>query len=429
MSRKLYLIIITITASVAATVYCLGSHRGGRAMGAMSNDAYVWQRAWTESVSEAVAGSGTNFSELVPLTAEVSWRNRSPQVLRVALDPAALRRTGHIGLALRIGSYGGPFNAEDSQTHFLAELAASLIAEAVTNQLSITELQIDFDCAESKLDGYAVWVKAIRRKVAPVRVTITALPAWLKHAAFKRLIAAADGYVLQVHSLERPKGIETSFQLCDPPEARRAVEQAARLGRPFRVALPTHGYLIAFDQTGRFVGLSAEGPAEAWPEGVQLREVRADPEALAQLVRSWKRDRPQALTGVMWYRLPIGQERLNWCWPTLSAVMSGAVPRSEVRAEARHPNPALVEIDLINAGTADYALPTEITLRWQEGRLLAADGLEGFDSAEAGARAVQFQSKAALQRLEPGERRAIGWVRLNKETGVQVELSQPKCKL
>jgi hypothetical protein len=393
----------------------------------MPQSAYVWQRAWTEAVSDAVTEHGTNFTELVALSAEVSWKNRLPQIVRVPLDPLALQGMGRpLGLALRIGAYSGPFKADDAQAHVLTDLAASLLAEAASNRLSVAELQLDFDCAESKLDGYAVWVKAIRSKVKPVPVTITALPAWLKQPAFKRLIAAADGYVLQVHSLARPKRMEASFNLCDPPEACRAVERAARLGRPFRVALPTYGYVMAFSPGGQFVGLSAEGPALSWPEGTQLREICANTEAMAQLLRAWTADRPQALTGVIWYRLPVPQDRLNWSWPTLATVMSGKVPQPDVRAEVRHPDAALTEIDLINAGTADYSQPVQITLHWREGRLVAADGLRGFDSTETGANFVQFRNRNGLPRLEPGERRSIGWVRLSKGSEVQVEIAQFK---
>jgi hypothetical protein len=292
----------------------------------------------------------------------------------------------------------------------------------------VAELQIDFDCAESKLDGYRIWVEAIKRRVAPVPVTITALPAWLKRSAFKRLVAAADGYVLQVHSLARPRDAAAQFSLCDPLEARRAVERAGRLGKPFRVALPTYGYAVAFDAQGRFTGLSAEGPAKQWPQGTQTREVRADPEALAQLVAGWKSDRPQALTGVIWYRLPVPGDTLNWSWPTLASVMNGQVPRSEVRAEARRPQRELVEVDLVNTGQADLDLPVRVELSWREARLVAADGLHGFDVSDRGANTVQFDPAHGPARLEAGQRRTIGWVRLNQEAEVRVELESANSK-
>jgi hypothetical protein len=83
---------------------------------------------------------------------------------------------------------------------------------------------IDFDCAESKLDGYRVWVEAIQRRVAPLPVTITALPSWLNSRAFQRLAAVATNYVLQVHSVERPKSFAGTVHLV------RSARGAARGG-------------------------------------------------------------------------------------------------------------------------------------------------------------------------------------------------------
>ena len=393
-----------------------------RATGPLAHEAYVWHRAWTGPVQQSIAEHGTTFARLVVLAAEVSWANREPRVMRVALDHAALRSVTPIGLALRIGPYAGPFGRDERLTRWLADLSSSLVAEVRTNGLPVAELQIDFDCAESKLDGYRVWVDAIRQRVAPVPVTVTTLPAWLDRRAFKHLIAATDGYVLQVHSLERPKSAAAPFALCDPALARKWVERASRFGVPFRVALPTYGYQVAFDATGRFAGISAEGPALSWSEGVQLHEVSADPGAMATVVQAWVADRPTALQGVIWYRLPVAGERLNWRWSTLSEVIAGRTPRSELSVRVRHPQPALVEIELSNMGTADATPTNPVTVRWRDATLVACDGLIGFEPVERGGEAVEFRSRAGL-RLAPGERRIIGWLRLDHETEVQVDLS------
>ena len=128
-----------------------------RANGPLAQDAYVWNRAWVGPVQEAITTHATNFTSLVVLAAEVSWANREPRVVRVALDHAALRNTSRpVGLALRIGPYSGPFGSDDRLTRWLADLASSIVVEARTNGLSVAELQIDFDCAESKLGGYRV---------------------------------------------------------------------------------------------------------------------------------------------------------------------------------------------------------------------------------------------------------------------------------
>lgn len=422
--KRAFIFLLLVALAVAAV--SLWPRAGRRAAGALPHDAYVWQRAWTEPVRAAIAQRATNFTGLIALNAEVSWKNREPHVTRVAIDHAALRECGRpVGLALRIGPYAGPFDAEGEISKSLGRLAAQLVAEATSNHLAVVELQIDFDCAASKLDGYRVWVESFRRRIAPVPVTITALPSWLKQRSFARLAAATDGYVLQVHSVERPRSADAPFTLCDPAAAREAVEQAGKLGVPFRVALPTYGYLMAFDRAGKFIGLSAEGPSPAWPEGTRIREARSDPTPLAGLVAGWSRDRPESLRGLIWYRLPIFQESLNWRWSTLSVVMAGIAPRSGLHAEARHPRPGLVEVDVSNAGEADFSRSVQITLRWQGARLVASDGVRGFVVAD-GDGAVKFS--ANQWRLPAGERRTIGWARFDQETGVQIEIEETDAK-
>ena len=294
------------------------------------------------------------------LSAEVFWKGKQPQVIRVPLDYSLLTNVPcPVGLAFRIGPCPASIATNEATTAFLTDVAAALIAEARSRRLVPRELQIDFDCAESKLDGYRGWVEAFRRKVAPVPVSITALPSWLGQPAFKRLAAAADGYVLQVHSLLRPRAFDAPFTLCDPAAARRAVDQAGQIGIPFRVALPTYGYLMAFDARGRFVGLSAEGPSKTWPANVQLREVRANPIELAQLVQLWATNRPAAMRGVIWYRLPVAGDALNWRWPTLSAMVAQRFPRESMRVESRRVEPGLVRISLINDGETRHFLTAD----------------------------------------------------------------------
>ncbi len=422
MNRRTAITFLTCVA-VAIMVWMLWPQPVKRASGSLPNDVYIWQRTWNEPVLASLLQRATNFTEIVALSAEVTWQRGQPKVVRVPLNYDALRLADRpVGLALRLGPFAGPFAADDDRTKWLTALAGSLLAEAATNQLTVTELQIDFDCAESKLADYRLWVEAIRRQVTPVPVVVTTLPSWLKRSAFRQLIAAADGFVLQVHSLERPKHLDGPFTLCDPDAARRAVERAARFGRPFRVALPTYGYVMAFDPRGRFLGLSAEGPSLSWPAGVQLREVRADPKALAGLVSGWMISRPETLRGVIWYRLPVAGESLNWSWPTLSMVMAGKTPEANLRAEAHHPQPGLVEIELVNQGQADFAGRMELWARWNAARLVASDGLAGFEPVDAASNVIQFRSQAPAVRLKPGETRTIGWLRLDKEVKVQVEI-------
>lgn len=324
--RKNHRITLSVLLLVAAgmAVWFFLFWRAPQVSGPLRQEVYVWQRAWTKPVRDAVAQHATNFAAIAVLRAEISWSsNRQPQLIRANVDYETLAQARRpVGLALRIGPYAGPFT-NDAAARFITDTAGRIVADARTNGVTLAELQIDFDCAESKLDGYRGWVEAIQRRVAPLPVTITALPSWLDSHAFKRLAGVATNYVLQVHSAARPKDSTTPFTLCDPRAARRAVESAGRIGVPFRVALPTYGYQMAFAADGKFISLSAEGPRPNWPTNALIRNVESDAPELAELVRGWTSSRPAAMRGVIWYRLPVASDKFNWNWPKLDGVMTG----------------------------------------------------------------------------------------------------------
>lgn len=361
-----------------------------RAAGPLPQEAYVWQRAWTPAVREAV-GQATDFAGLTVLAAEIDLSHSPLRAFRVGIDWQALRATGRpVGLALRIGRFQGwgggtgRFADEPETVRGLAGLAGELAKQARSHGLGLREIQIDYDCPESKLSDYPVLVEAVRRSVSPAPVTVTALPSWLRQQrAFRSLSRKADGVVLQVHS---PR----SAELVHPAEALRAVEEAAKAGRPFRVALPTYS--------------------------------SADPDALAGLVQRWTAGRPPELAGLVWYRLPVASDTQNWPRATLLAVMAGRAPRREIRAALRRPSPALVEIDLLNTGEAEVPLPSPVGLRWDSDTLTAADGLLGYRLLRPGPRAARLESPEPSRSLRPGERRTIAWLRFQGFPEVHVEI-------
>ena len=104
------------------------------AAGALTNEVYVWQRAWTGPVREAVTTHATNFTSLVVLSAEVTWHGKKLEATHATVDYPTLAKTPTPpGLALRIGPYSGPFTNNDVTITALAELAASLVTEARAN--------------------------------------------------------------------------------------------------------------------------------------------------------------------------------------------------------------------------------------------------------------------------------------------------------
>ncbi len=406
----------------------LGAIPGAPGNSELTQQAYVWQRSWNESVLKAIDEHSSSFAELLILSEEISFQNGEPSVVRVSPSFSTLvhgrGKQRAVGLVLRIGPFGGPFSADDGTTGFVCEEAVSLIKTAQAHGVNPAELQLDFDCAEAKLRGYLTWVQAIRKRIAPVPLTITTLPSWLRQGAFKELVEATDGYVLQVHSVERPRNLSAGFTLCDPAKAKQAVERAGEFGIPFRVALPTYGYQVAYDAAGRFAGLAAEGTARTWPPGTRLREVRSDPLQMAGLVRFWSTNRPAAMKGILWYRFPVPGDILNWRWPTLAAIMAARSPKEDFRAESRRVEAGLVEISLVNIGELDISSRLAVEVRWSRdsgSRLLAADGLHGFQVVDGKPSTLQLKSESQSFRLPAGESQVIGWLRFDRDREVEVE--------
>ncbi|MEY4488296.1 MAG: hypothetical protein RIQ79_804 [Verrucomicrobiota bacterium] len=385
----------------------------------LTQEAYVWQHAHNASVQNAIAEHGSAFRQITVLAAEVTWPPRaeaSPEIKRISLKLPPANTCPPIGLAIRVHAYRGSFSPEAPATRQLVALAHELISRIEADGHHVREFQIDFDAAESQLDAYRCWLEALRSSLAPVPVAFTALPSWLDHpAAFTRLARAADGFILQVHSLALPASPDALAPLCDPGAALRAIRLAAEAGVPFRVALPTYGYEAAFDpRRHRFLGLAADGSARAWPADAIIRTVRADPATLANLVSGLQRHHPAALTGLTWYRLPIFGERLNWPWPTLAAVMDGREPAAKVSIEAvsAPADPALIRLVLRNSGEADAISLSDVVINWSDARRVAADALAGFSIDAETTTRVRLSPPSGF-RLPPDATLPVGWLRLN----------------
>ena len=399
---------------------------------AFTQEIYVWQRQSSPALAEALdlaRGAANGFDVL---GAEIAWSGGHPQVFRPALDYAHLAKLGRpVGLVLRIGPFPGPFKADDAAAKYIISVASSLLAEARACGFSPFELQIDFDAAEAKLDGYRVWLSALKQIAGKTPLVFTALPVWLKHEAeFAALAHAADGFVLQVHSLEKPTKPDGPFTLCDPIAARVWAAQAGKVGVPFRIALPTYGYLVAFDATGKFFGLAAEGRPPEWPASTQVRAVRSDAIALAQLEQAWAKSPPPHCTGVIWFRLPVEGDKLNWAWATLQVVLQGETPVSKFSLAVEWPEPGLAEISLVNLGTTTEPPPARTEVNWPAAFLpQAADGLGGFrlDLKNTDGQGIILNDGVAPDvSLAPGHRLKIAWLRFPHDIPLSASLpAQP----
>lgn len=391
-----------------------------RAAGPMSAEAFVWQRAWGQAEADAVAAGAQRFSRLLVLAGEVDLKRGQAAV--GSPDYAALAQSGaQIGLVIRIEPWPGPFAPEDE----LVDVARQAVVAARDAGVEPAELQLDFDCGERKLAGYGTWVVAVRAALDAlpgprIPVTITALPAWLDRGAFARLARKTDGYVLQVHSLERPDTIDDPAVLCDPAQAKRWVERAGRIGEPFRVALPTYSYVLGFeprDAGGAFHGIAAEGELDTLDPGKVWTLLPADADAMAGLVQAWSADRPKNMDGVVWFRLPVAGDQLNWPWPTLDAALAGRGPQRALAVEAAAAEPGLIEIVLENQGETDIARPAQVEVAWAGDPPIARDGLAGYAWGTDG-QTLAAAGARPWDMVGSGQRITIAWMRFPQDTEV-----------
>lgn len=422
---------ILVTALVAVLLVCVWTAWNLPLLPPLPHAAYIWQREWTGGLREAIRRNQPFVAEWVVLAAEVEFRpDAAPRVARVVPDYASLRESRQpIGFAIRVAPRSGPFERHRPEAEFLVRLARDILDDARQHGIELSQLQLDFDATTRQLDDYRRWLDALREAIAPIPLVFTALPTWLDSPAFARLVQSADGYVLQVHSWEAPRAPDQPFTLCDPERAKRAISKAERFERPFWVALPTYGYRAWFDAQNRLLGLSAEGPDLMASGNAKVREVRADPVAMAGLARWLQTHRPEHLRGVVWYRLPLPEDRLSWNERTWQAVMRGQTPAAKTEWSLKKSADGLVEVGIRATGDADSVFDNPITLDWRQARLLAADGLAGFALERVAPGSARLHPPGEPPpRLAPGQHLAIGWLRFNRppEISVHVETAPPR---
>ena len=375
---------------------------------------YLWQREWTPSVVDAVTQAEGILDGLVILGGEIQWRGTTPQVIRATIPWDVLKESKKpCAIALRVAPFAGPLDKDGGPLPTIMEVAKSLLAEAQSHGVKVNEFQLDYDCAQKKLAGYRIWLRALRPVVSPMPLVITTLPAWLDEPEFAKMVDEVDGYVLQVHSVSTKKEGGRAV-LCDPRLARKWVGKAVMLNRPFSVALPTYWCVAGYDPAGKLLGVSMDGVQPSWPGGTRVLELSTQADDMADLVKEWQTTRPHGMKELLWYRIPVATDVRNWHWPTLAAVMAGRHPKHHIEVVTQGENP--VDFTLVNSGEAEETFDRPVIVTWDEAALVASDALAGWTVQAETGRAVFTPAPGARLRLTPGDQHGIGWIRYDKST-------------
>lgn len=383
----------------------------------LPTEVYVWQRAWKPELAESVEQSKSWVQTYHLLMAEVGFEKGKGKITRIQADPTVMK-SQKVGLVLRVFPSAAKTGWGAEATKLVVDLAKETVSAWPAG--NVAELQLDYDCPDSKLVDYIRLLTEVKAALFPLKVTCTVLPSWLRQKEFSALAAIVPGYVLQVHSLHLPKTQDKAVALVDLAETRNALAQAVTIGVPFRVALPTYSCVVEFDPAGKVREVYAEDVPQALPlQSANYVVLDADAYGMADLVSRWRTEASPLLQSVVWYRLPVAQDRLNWPLDVLAKVALGESLKRGWLAHCKKQEAGHVEVVIEQAGDAPDDLPTLVTLHWAGSEAVGADALGGYQVVEsaAGYLSLKLVNPGRMPRVGSGTKRVIGWLRVEGSTG------------
>lgn len=213
--------------------------------------------------------------------------------------------------------------------------------------------------------------------------------------------------MLQVHAVQAPQA-----GLFDPSVAGRWVaEFATHTRKPFRVALPTYGSRVSWNEDGSLLAVESERSALA--AGATSSELYAAPDTLLAFVEHLAKQRPQGLTGIVWFRLPTADDTRAWGLATWRGVVRGQLDTRPLSLTLQPGTSANAPSDVIleNIGATDAAPPSRVAL---PATCELADGVDGYRLQRTG-NSLELLAEGARP-IPAHARRAIGWARCKPGT-------------
>ena len=353
---------------------------------------YVWQRQWTPAHEAALKDSRADFSTLRVLALQAFPRAGWSQA---RIDAALLKQDGRPLIA--VIRLDGQLKSLDQDE--VAAQIQQVLGDWQAQGLILAGVEIDHDAGSVRLPAYRKFLTALRAILpASMPLSITALPAWLDSPELPALLSTVDSSVLQVHAVSDPRR-----GLFDPDQAQKWAKAWSRItSKPFYLALPAYGVAL-LPQTGGAPLVESEVPVE---RGGERRELLADPQQLRTLATELRHDPPAHLAGLIWFRLPLANDRRAWSLTTLGAVARGDTLDSRLTLKLSAQD-GLYDVSISNQGNLDSVWPERLTL--------AVRGCDGAD-ALAGYALQQNPDLLTFTRLRDGRipaggQRAIGWAR------------------
>lgn len=374
-------------------------------------EAYVWQRIWTPEVVDAVNHHSSRYANLTVLVAEFSWHGQwHAQWFR---DPIQHASGKHWHAAIRILDSAAKHRWQPEATQKFLNAIAPLVAKFDT-------IQIDYDCPRSKLADYRNLLTAFRSRFPHTRLEITCLPDWLNSSDFPALIAPTHRYIMQVHGVS---GHGPRQALCDPAVALHSAQQCSNLGKPFLIALPTYRHAIQRNAHGQISDIVSED--QQFSDHAKYELCRADPAEMARLVDQWRHARPLHMSGIIWYRLPVPSDTMNWSPSTLADVMRGQYAACDPIVTVELSPSGAYLLYLENPSGQHIEWPATLSITWKRSLCIGNELLRHYqcDSLLRGSEMHLRWDQRTASPMLAHSRHYLGWFRLDTPADITAKIS------
>lgn len=373
----------TRRAVLAGTLATLAAcHGPGARRAPLAAEVYVWRRAWDPATTTLVRQACASWDRVYALASE--------------LDPHGIATTLPVPWPLLTAT-------PVLRLARLDQLDPATLAPHLRPLLHLPAraVQIDVDAPTASLPELADRLTELTRAHPDTAWEITGLPTWLRSPALPRLLRPLRRWTLQTHATELPRTPDEARLMPDRPQVEAWIRAASALRHPFALALPTYAYGMAFDRTGRFLGLEAERTRD-WPPGHRIVEVWPPHDWLPSLVADLRARAPAAMQAVTWFRLPLPGDRRVWSTEALERARVGSTLRAEVVVALRAREGGVADVVVRGVGDVPVRVAGEVRV---SGAVTAAEGVGGFVWVEGGFRGGEGEVLAV------GEERVVGWVR------------------
>jgi len=341
---------------------------------------YVWQRNWNSNVGDAVISISNSTGYFTVLCGDLRFKEEKPFINSINIKWDYLTQTEtSTTVAFRISTQASKFlatSAIESLANSVGDSISKTIKSAPKNE--IVGIQIDYDCPTSKLVDYVKLIKLLKRRFQHFQISFTALPSWLDSKDFPALAATSDYYVLQVHSFKTPATLEEALRPFSGEAVSSWIKKASLIGHPFYVSLPTYGYEVSFNESGKFLGLRAETQRITYKPGTKHALVMTDYKRIMAFLTEIEKQKPKHLMGFCWFRLPLKTDEFNWSIETLEMIIEHKIPQVSLKSEVISPKPGLYEVYLVNDGQVNIFKDIQFKLTWNKDITFIYDVLAGY---------------------------------------------------